>query len=277
LRRSLGRDVASLAFALSCANACANVLGVTGSFDSVTVRFCKCDVLDSRWPKDYKAAEFYACEEYVGAALDAESPEAHAWIAAFEQGGCDDGANSLACAQLPPLCIAIGGGPCADDSSCCGYDPARPTASYCGYVLDEAGTTVVDRRCVADSDPDGCSKSGEPCMEDAHCCGSAGSLATCPEEAGFCFAQCDPENQILCPGCCAFVNFGGPGEEFPACVGGLPYDPMVGLEYCNQVCFASCPLGLGCGEVDRQLEFIDVNGDPRFANITVTECIALPD
>lgn len=264
----------SLSLVATLPVACAEVLGVGSSSEDPIAELCKCDELAEVWPKDHVGSEFYSCREYVEQRFAERPEDVRAWLDTFDERGCESCAKSLDCALAEPLCLAPGEGPCSRDDTCCGYDEAIPTRAYCGYVAVE-GSDVIERRCVADESADQCSPPSGICQQSTDCCGSAGGLAQCL--GGICIAQCDPDNPILCPDCCALVA--GLDEDpeiaYPLCVGSLPYDEAGG-PVCNNTCTTTCPFGFGCGVVDYTLLIpIDETGLTQPLPIRVTECVSV--
>lgn len=223
---------------------CAEVLGLGGDTQSIVESICRCEQLDERWPSNDEGTEFYSCSEYVETALLRDADQTAAWIDAFQAAECNECNNAERCANLPPLCIPLGEGPCSSDATCCGFDPAFSTAAYCG-LAQSADEDVLTRACFADTNPTGCNPPGGSCDSDADCCGSAGLLAACTITHE-CIAVCDPDNATICPGCCAIVKGaiqGEPDVEVGICVDGFPFtDPP----QCDQLCVESCPLNFGC-------------------------------
>lgn len=223
---------------------CAEALGLGGETQSIVESICRCEQFDARWPSNDEGTEFYDCSEYVEAALARDPAQTAAWIDAFEASSCNECANAETCANLPPLCIPIGEGPCSSDATCCGFDPEISTAAYCGLEETE-DEEVLTRACAADPNPTVCHAPGGSCDTDAECCGSTGLLSACTITHE-CIAVCDPLNPTICPGCCAIVRGaiqGEPDVEVGLCVDGFPFkNPPA----CDQLCVESCPLNFGC-------------------------------
>lgn len=222
---------------------CAEALGLNGETQNIVDAMCRCEQLDERWPSNDEGTEFYPCREYVESALAKDPEQTNAWVDAFGANACNECANAETCANLPPLCIPQGEGPCISDATCCGFDPELSTASYCG--LEETDDGTLTRVCAKDVSPSSCQAPGGPCDTDADCCGSAGLLSACTV-AHQCIAVCDPENATICPGCCAIVRGavqGDPDEEIGICVEGVPFQNPPA---CSDLCIESCPLNFGC-------------------------------
>jgi hypothetical protein len=219
--------------------ACAEVLGIQTEFESVVKEFCKCDGFDQRWPSDDTGDNFYACEAYVTARLEAKPDLIATWIDAFDTNECDSCSKAEKCANLPPVCVAQGD-ECISAQVCCDFTAEYPTKSYCGFA-EEGDENLV---CVADPNFETCRGEGEACEADEECCGSGGLISVCDANLNRCLIACDEVNDATCPGCCALIRpTGSEDPPFGICLSSLP---LVDAPECSALCEDECGFNFAC-------------------------------
>jgi hypothetical protein len=213
-------------------SACTNILSLDTEFTGAAETLCKCDAFtdpeNAFWPDVEGSA---GCIEYIQSKLTGDG--ATDWLAKYDELGCDSCENANSCVSLPPVCIPTGqpcvGSSLTSDASCCGYDPAEPTKSYCG----------PSNVCAANT-PD-CKGQLEPCENDLDCCGGDGGLAAClpaTEEPGSpkaCIALCEVNDPIQCPDCCARVQPKNGDQEFGLCYNAFQGEALMCEDLCTDL------------------------------------------